>query len=195
VSPERKEGDRAECVQTSNLQGDGESFISVGIHSIVLSFHWEQDVMCTWTVETFFAGKEKKEGKSCHRGIRLSREMASSFFWSPKVLGVGCRKQLANKNTVSEVRYHYTHFPQFGCQMLSLRKHFISCDLVHLDVRFTLWHLAFMAKIIYWPPLVNYLPAMWKTRVRFLGWKDPLEKRMATHSSTLFWRIPMDRGT
>ena len=27
------------------------------------------------------------------------------------------------------------------------------------------------------------LPAMWETRVRFLGWEDPLKKEMATHSS------------
>ena len=38
------------------------------------------------------------------------------------------------------------------------------------------------------------LPAMWKTRVRPLGWEDPLEKGMATHSCILAWRIPMDRG-
>ena len=34
------------------------------------------------------------------------------------------------------------------------------------------------------------LPAMWETRVRSLGWEDPLEKEMATHSSTLAWKIP-----
>ena len=34
------------------------------------------------------------------------------------------------------------------------------------------------------------LPPMWETRVRSLGWEDPLEKEMATHSSTLAWRIP-----
>ena len=34
------------------------------------------------------------------------------------------------------------------------------------------------------------LPAMWETWVRSLGWEDPLEKEMATHSSTLAWRIP-----
>jgi len=28
-----------------------------------------------------------------------------------------------------------------------------------------------------------------------LGWEDPLEEGMATHSSILAWRIPMDRGT
>ena len=31
---------------------------------------------------------------------------------------------------------------------------------------------------------------MWETRVRCLGREDPLEKEMATHSSTLAWRIP-----
>ena len=33
-------------------------------------------------------------------------------------------------------------------------------------------------------------PAMWETWVRSLGREDPLEKAMATHSSTLAWRIP-----
>ena len=34
------------------------------------------------------------------------------------------------------------------------------------------------------------LPAMWETWVRSLGWEDPLEKEMASHSSILAWRIP-----
>ena len=34
------------------------------------------------------------------------------------------------------------------------------------------------------------LPAMWETRVQSLGWENPLEKEMATHSSILAWRIP-----
>ena len=33
-------------------------------------------------------------------------------------------------------------------------------------------------------------PAKQETRVRFLGWEDPLEKEMATHSSTVAWKIP-----
>ena len=37
---------------------------------------------------------------------------------------------------------------------------------------------------------VKNLPAMQETWVRFLGWLDPLEKEMATHSSILAWRIP-----
>ena len=38
--------------------------------------------------------------------------------------------------------------------------------------------------------LVKNLPAMQETWVQFLGWKDPLEKGKATHSSVLAWRIP-----
>ena len=38
--------------------------------------------------------------------------------------------------------------------------------------------------------LVNNLPAIWETWVLSMGWKDPLEKGMATHSSILAWRIP-----
>ena len=34
------------------------------------------------------------------------------------------------------------------------------------------------------------LPAMWETWVQSLGWEDPMEKEMATHSSTLAWKIP-----
>ena len=42
--------------------------------------------------------------------------------------------------------------------------------------------------------LVKNPPAMRETWVQFLGWEDPLEKGMATHSSILAGRIPMDRG-
>ena len=38
--------------------------------------------------------------------------------------------------------------------------------------------------------IVKNLPAMWETWVRSLGWEDPLEKGMATHSSVLAWKIP-----
>ena len=37
---------------------------------------------------------------------------------------------------------------------------------------------------------VKRLPTMWETWVRSLGREDPLEKAMATHSSTLAWKIP-----
>ena len=41
---------------------------------------------------------------------------------------------------------------------------------------------------------VKNLPAVQETWVQTLGWEDPLEEGMATHSSILAWRIPMDKG-
>ena len=38
--------------------------------------------------------------------------------------------------------------------------------------------------------LVKNMPAMQETQVGSLGWEDPLEKGMATHSKSLAWRIP-----
>ena len=43
--------------------------------------------------------------------------------------------------------------------------------------------------------MVKNLPAIRETQVGSLDWEEPLEKEMATHSSVLAWRIPMDRGT
>jgi len=37
---------------------------------------------------------------------------------------------------------------------------------------------------------VKNLPAVWETQFQSLGWEDPLEKEMATHSRTLAWKIP-----
>ena len=42
--------------------------------------------------------------------------------------------------------------------------------------------------------MVKDPPAMWETWVQSLGWEDPLEEGMTTHSSILAFRIPMDRG-
>ena len=51
---------------------------------------------------------------------------------------------------------------------------------------------------IIWSSLVAQLvknpPAMQETWVRSLGWEDPLEEGMATHSSIFAGRIPVDRG-
>ena len=41
---------------------------------------------------------------------------------------------------------------------------------------------------------VKNLPAMGKTWVQSLGWENPMEEGMATRSSFLTWRIPIDRG-
>ena len=41
---------------------------------------------------------------------------------------------------------------------------------------------------------VKNLPAIQETQVQSLGWEDPLEKEMATHSSVLPWKIPWTEG-
>ena len=48
--------------------------------------------------------------------------------------------------------------------------------------------------IIWASQMVKNLLSMKETWVRSLGWEDPQEEGMATHSSILAWRIPMDRG-
>ena len=42
--------------------------------------------------------------------------------------------------------------------------------------------------------MVKCVSAMQETRVQSLGWEDPLEKKMAAHSSILAWKIPVDGG-
>ena len=49
----------------------------------------------------------------------------------------------------------------------------------------------FLASLV--AQMVKNLPAMGETWARSLGWEDPLEEGMATHASTLAWRIPVDR--
>ena len=38
--------------------------------------------------------------------------------------------------------------------------------------------------------MLKLLPTMWETWIQFLGREDSLEKELATHSSTLAWKIP-----
>ena len=51
-----------------------------------------------------------------------------------------------------------------------------------------------LAQALFWASLVvqmvKHLPAMQETQVQSLGWEDPQEKGIATHSSILGWKIP-----
>ena len=49
-------------------------------------------------------------------------------------------------------------------------------------------YVEFIASLV--AQMVKRMPAMQETWVQSLGWEDPLEKEMATHSSTLAWKIP-----
>ena len=42
--------------------------------------------------------------------------------------------------------------------------------------------------------MIKNPPATRETLVQSLGWEDPLEESMATHSGILAWRFPMDKG-
>ena len=42
--------------------------------------------------------------------------------------------------------------------------------------------------------MVKNLPAIRETQVRFLGWEEPPKKEMATYSSILTWKTPIDGG-
>ena len=53
---------------------------------------------------------------------------------------------------------------------------------------FYLGHTLMVSSLV--AQMVKRLPGMQETWVRSLGWEDPLEKEMATHSSTLAWKIP-----
>ena len=48
----------------------------------------------------------------------------------------------------------------------------------------TLWNVLSVVQ------MVKHLPTMWEAQLRSLGWEDPLEKEMETHSSILAWKIP-----
>ena len=53
-----------------------------------------------------------------------------------------------------------------------------------------LYHWVHLRLISLVAQMVKCLPTMWETQVRSLGWEDPLGKEMATHPSTLAWKIP-----
>ena len=76
---------------------------------------------------------------------------------------------------------------------LILRQYFLSLSLpfaisvVHLYFHLTNIYIIYASLVA---QRLKHFPTMQETWVRSLGWEDPLEKEMATHSSILAWRIP-----
>ena len=62
-----------------------------------------------------------------------------------------------------------------------------TCEALRLTYMYTYMWTSLVAQA------VKNSPALWETWVGSLGWEDPLEEGMATHSSILAWRIPMDK--
>ena len=61
---------------------------------------------------------------------------------------------------------------------------------VMLNVSFLIMSSFILFTTVQVAQMVKRLPAIQETWVRSLGWKDPLEKEMATHSNILAWKIP-----
>ena len=60
-------------------------------------------------------------------------------------------------------------------------------EILECQVKWALGSMTINSSLV--AQMVKYLPTMWETWVRSLGWEDLLEKEMATHSSTLAWKI------
>ena len=78
------------------------------------------------------------------------------------------------KKWISDIHRPWTHYTKWK---KPATKGHVLCDFIYMKASLVAQRL-------------KRLPAMWETRVRSLGWEDPLEKDMATHSSILAWRIP-----
>ena len=84
----------------------------------------------------------------------------------------------SNQN-ISSITLEAQHFKN-SCVFLML----LFCSLcLHFCVSVTYYRASLVAQMVKNPP------AVWDTWVPSLGWEDPLEKGMATHSSILAWRI------
>ena len=64
--------------------------------------------------------------------------------------------------------------------------------IVHGGAKSWTWLTLSWASVV--AQMVKNLPAIRETWAQSVGWEDPLEEGMATHSSILAWRIPMGRG-
>ena len=88
-----------------------------------------------------------------------------------------------------ERRVDLSNFPFFSATSLILP--WSSPLSLHSLIFLVYWHLSVALLVA---QMVKRLPTMWETRVQSLGWEDPLEKEIATHSSTLAWKIPWTRS-
>ena len=98
-------------------------------------------------------------------------------------------KEMATHSSILAWKSLWTEEPG---RLQSLGLHTVRYGLKQLSTPYIplFYHLLY----IFWASLVaqtlKNLPAMRETQIQSLDWEDPLEKRMATHSSILAWRIP-----
>ena len=63
----------------------------------------------------------------------------------------------------------------------------LKCSEIVVSIKKQIRHFSYLTLVAH---MVKHLPTMWETQVRSLGQEVTLEKEMATHSSTLAWKIP-----
>ena len=92
----------------------------------------------------------------------------------------------------SQPNYHFIIFVQFQCVVCVIHTRLTNSLNIFLLLETILvffFELGSGGSSLV-AQMVKNLPAMIETCVQFLGWEDPLEKGMATHSRILAWRIP-----
>ena len=93
--------------------------------------------------------------------------------------------------TIYSLDVLHSYLEQVCCSMCSSNCCFLTCIQVSQEAGQVVFSVLFLhVRAFHVVQLVKNPPAMWETWVRCLGWEDPLEKEMATHSSILAWRIP-----
>ena len=120
--------------------------------------------------------------------INLARHQAC-YKWSKNINYINCSELLLHLHIIWYfiLPVSITSYWLISTCLLSLYKYLIlytySNICVYMNINF-IWYMSLVTQT------VKHLPTVWETWVRSLGQEDPLEKEMATHSSTLAWKIP-----
>ena len=118
------------------------------------------------------------------------------FHWSKQVDGevqtyyLIERRQSQNISNTYDSESNFFLVNKLGLFSISLFPFFLEPVLFIFCVLFFFFKLLFCIGYSLVAQMVKNSPAMRESWVKSLGWEDPLEKGMATHSSILVWRIP-----
>ena len=171
---------------------------SVG-HSVVSDSLWPHELehasfLCPWDCPC------KNTGVGCHsllQGIFPTQGSNPSLLHCRQILYC-LNHQGSNYTPIKKKRIDFLHF-SFRMNILSLHWTFSQIKALWMILegsglpikkRMGTSLVCQWLRIHLVVQMVKHLPTMWETQVRFLGWEVPLEKEMATHSSTLAWKSP-----
>ena len=115
-------------------------------------------------------------------GVRLLNLELPRMHWFIHQVLMVCRREMATHSSTLARKIPRTEDPGRLQSMGSHSGAWLS------DYTFMICRAPLVAQTVKNPP------AMWETWAQSLGWEDPLEEGMATHSSILAWGIPTDRG-